>query len=116
SDGMNCDLGLKTNGFEDTVVWNPAAVKARTMRDLGEANWDKFVCVEAGSVAKPVQLEPGQKWQGEQGIRLKLDCDDERLDLRHTTQNGTMIPVCQCDFGSITRLSDKIQPTEQPLE
>jgi len=73
SDGGNCDLVLKTTGFDDAVVWNPAVEKARAMADLGESNWHKFVCVEAGSVAKPIQLEPGKKWEGAQGISLKFN-------------------------------------------
>ena len=39
--------------------------------DLGEENWTKFVCVEAGSVTKPVELKAREKWEGVQGIKQR---------------------------------------------
>jgi glucose-6-phosphate 1-epimerase len=71
-DGGNCDLVLKCTGFQDVVVWNPAAERAKSMADLGEDNYPKFVCVEPGSVAKPVTLQPKSTWQAAQGISLRV--------------------------------------------
>jgi glucose-6-phosphate 1-epimerase len=71
-DGGSCDLLLKCTGFQDVVVWNPAAERAKAMPDLGEDNYPKFVCVEPGSVAKPVTLQPNATWQGAQGISLRV--------------------------------------------
>jgi len=72
NDKGNAEILIKTSGFNDFVVWNPWAEKAKAMADLGEENYRKFVCVEAGSVAEPVPLKAGQTWNGAQGLSLKL--------------------------------------------
>jgi len=72
SDGGNAEFVLKTTGFKDLVVWNPAAEKAKTMADLGEESFTHFVCVEAGSVVKPVTLQAGNTWEGAQGLSIRL--------------------------------------------
>ena len=61
---------VKARGFKDFVVWNPAQAKASEMGDLGGENWDKFVCVEAGSVGEMVKLGKGETWEGSQGISI----------------------------------------------
>ena len=61
---------VKAKGFKDFVVWNPAPEKAKGMADLGEENWDRFICVEAGSVGQEVELEAGKTWEGSQGISI----------------------------------------------
>lgn len=57
---------IRSAGFADTVVWNPAAAKCATMPDLEPDDWRRFVCVEAAAIAKPIQLQPGERWQGRQ--------------------------------------------------
>lgn len=59
---------IRSVGFADTVVWNPAAVKCATMPDLEPDAWRCFVCVEAATIAKPIQLAPGKRWQGSQTL------------------------------------------------
>jgi len=71
-DEADAEWLIKTKGFSDFVVWNPAPEKAKGMGDLGEENWDKFICVEAGSVAKPVNLGPGESWEGSQGLSIVM--------------------------------------------
>lgn len=47
-------------GSASTVVWNPNAVKAAAMADLGEDQWPHFCCVEtANAMPNPVKLAPG---------------------------------------------------------
>lgn len=44
-----------------TVVWNPGPDKVIELTDIEDADWDGFVCVEAGNVGEnAVHLEPGQ--------------------------------------------------------
>ena len=45
----------KTSGFRDAVLWNLGAEKAPTMADLGDGEWRKYVCVEAGAIGEPVR-------------------------------------------------------------
>ena len=59
---------IRKAGFSDTVVWNPAAAKCATMADLEPNDYQRFICVEAATVGAPVQLAPGQCWQGVQTI------------------------------------------------
>jgi glucose-6-phosphate 1-epimerase len=53
-------------GFSDTVVWNPAAEKCASMPDLEPDDYQRFVCIEAATVGKPVELAPGERWEGSQ--------------------------------------------------
>ncbi len=51
----------KTNS-DTTVVWNPWREGAQGMRDLGDAEWTQFLCVEASNIlSSAVNLEPGGK-------------------------------------------------------
>lgn len=46
-------------GWRSTVVWNPGAA----MEDLSDADWPRFVCVEAGALrSNAVSLEPGESY------------------------------------------------------
>jgi len=73
SDGGNADILVKSRGFADIVVWNPAAEKAKGMNDLGQENYQHFVCVETGTVNRAITLQQGQKWDGSQGLSLRLN-------------------------------------------
>ncbi|KAI3631398.1 hypothetical protein MIR68_010888 [Amoeboaphelidium protococcarum] len=48
--------------FNDVVVWNPWADKAKAMSDFDDQEYKRMVCVEVGTVDKPVKLQPGQEW------------------------------------------------------
>ncbi|KAJ3317994.1 hypothetical protein HDU76_000989 [Blyttiomyces sp. JEL0837] len=61
-------VDLKFEKFDDVVVWNPWIEKAKAMADFNDEGYLNMVCVEVGSVAKPVQLGPGESWTGYQVI------------------------------------------------
>lgn len=61
-------LRLESQGFADTVVWNPGASLAAGLADLGEGEHRHFVCVEAAQVLSPVRLQPGAAWEGAQTL------------------------------------------------
>jgi glucose-6-phosphate 1-epimerase len=45
-----------------TVVWNPWREKGSEMRDLGDSEWNQFLCVEACNIlGAAVNLAPGQE-------------------------------------------------------
>jgi glucose-6-phosphate 1-epimerase len=52
--------------FQDTVVWNIHEAGAKKMGDLGDDEWQNYICIEAGAVAQPVTVEAGQSWTGSQ--------------------------------------------------
>jgi glucose-6-phosphate 1-epimerase len=50
----------KTNS-DATVIWNPWMEKAKAMKDLGDEEWQRFVCVESCNLgSSAVTLQPGE--------------------------------------------------------
>ena len=48
------------NGSGSTIVWNPWSQGAATMSDIGEGEWQNFVCVETAAVReRALTLWPG---------------------------------------------------------
>ena len=72
ADDGNAELIIKMTGFKDVVVWNPHVERAKSMPDLGEENYTKFVCVEAASVNEMITVEAGGKWEAAQGLSLRI--------------------------------------------
>lgn len=56
--GVRLDTGdggwvdLRPHGSTQTVVWNPWADKAASTRDLGDEEWERFVCVETAATGE----------------------------------------------------------------
>jgi glucose-6-phosphate 1-epimerase len=55
---------VKKENLPDCVVWNPFSEKAKSMADLGEGEFNTFVCVEAGAIGSPVVVNPTSTWMG----------------------------------------------------
>lgn len=62
------ELRIEQSGFCDTVVWNPGPVKAAQLADLDPGGHQRFLCVEAAVIGRPVQLQPGERWVGTQTL------------------------------------------------
>jgi len=73
SDGSASTIVLRKEGFKDLVMWNIWSDKAKGMADLGEGEWQKYVCVEVGSVKDPVHLDSGKTWTASQTICAVAD-------------------------------------------
>jgi glucose-6-phosphate 1-epimerase len=57
--GWQRRITLAKAGAASTIVWNPWRDKARAMKDLGDDEWRRFLCVETGNAAdNAVRLEP----------------------------------------------------------
>jgi glucose-6-phosphate 1-epimerase len=63
-------MTIKSINFKDVVVWNPWAEKGKSMADLEQDGYKKFVCVEVGTVHENVLLKPKTKWEGGQVLVL----------------------------------------------
>lgn len=63
-------ISIEKHGFPDAVVWNIGESKAPSMKDLGPDEWQRYICVEAGSVAKEMVLQPSGEWTGEQKLSV----------------------------------------------
>lgn len=68
-EGRN-SLQIDQTGFQEVVVWNPGADGAARTADLGPGEHTRFVCVEAAQVVRPVELAPGDTWQGRQVLTV----------------------------------------------
>lgn len=56
-------LRLEQNGFTDAVVWNPGAADAAALADMDNADYLRFVCIEAALI-EPDVLAAGAEWTG----------------------------------------------------
>ena len=64
------ELQIRQQGFPDVVVWNPDAQKCAALADMPPDGYKNMLCVEAACIAQPVQLAPGETWEGKQTLRL----------------------------------------------
>jgi len=63
---------LTKHDLRDVVVWNPWTDKTPSFADLAPDDYRRFLCVEAGSVAQPVVVPPGDRVVGGQILSLSL--------------------------------------------
>lgn len=56
-------LHLQQEGFTEFVVWNPGAEAAAKLADLGDDEWQRFVCIEPARVDQR-PLAAGAAWTG----------------------------------------------------
>ncbi|RJG15675.1 D-hexose-6-phosphate mutarotase [Massilia cavernae] len=56
-------LKLEQEGFPDAVIWNPGAADAAALVDMGDEEYDRFVCIEPATIA-PRTLAPEESWRG----------------------------------------------------
>lgn len=66
-------MTLGQQGFADTVVWNPGAVKAAALSDLKKGGEQAFVCIEAAAIARRPVLAPGASWHAMQRLQVVSD-------------------------------------------
>lgn len=62
-------LQLTTTGFHNWMIWNPGARVARQLRDLPDADWERFVCIEPVIVEPALRLQPQMTFVGTLTIR-----------------------------------------------
>ena len=60
------DLRISSQGFPDTVVWNPGPERCAALKDMLPDGFRNFVCVEAAAAAQAIVLAPGQSWRSAQ--------------------------------------------------
>ena len=60
--GLRRRIHLEKTNSSTTVVWNPWQKGAAKMPDLGEGEWERFLCIEASNImGSKVTLAPGQE-------------------------------------------------------
>ncbi len=64
-------ISVATENSLTTVVWNPWIDKARSLADLGDAEWMQMACIETSNVSDfSVQLAPGEQHKMQAIVRL----------------------------------------------
>jgi glucose-6-phosphate 1-epimerase len=61
---------IRQQGFDDAVVWNPGPERCARLADMPPDGWSEMLCVEAASIGRPVELQPGESWVGRQSLEL----------------------------------------------
>ncbi|MDN3919618.1 D-hexose-6-phosphate mutarotase [Roseateles violae] len=69
-DGSERRLLIRQQGFEDAVVWNPGADKCAALADMPADGFRQMLCVEAATIMRPIELQPGESWAGMQILTL----------------------------------------------
>jgi glucose-6-phosphate 1-epimerase len=68
----NRRLVITKQGSQSSVVWNPWIAKAEALADLGDAEWQAFVCVEqVNAKHNAIRLEPGTQHRMEAEFRVE---------------------------------------------
>jgi D-hexose-6-phosphate mutarotase len=49
-------ISIQVDGFRSLVVWNPWIAKAKALKDFGDDEWTRMVCLEPANVADDVVL------------------------------------------------------------
>jgi glucose-6-phosphate 1-epimerase len=65
------NLNIASEGFMDTVIWNPWAEKCNSLSDMHPSDYQYMVCIEAAATQKPILLDPQKIWTGSQTISIK---------------------------------------------
>ena len=70
--GLNRKIRVEKSGSSSTVVWNPWTQKARKMKDLGDQDYVKFICVETTNAGKDlITPAPGEQHKLELNITVQ---------------------------------------------
>lgn len=69
---LSRDLHISSEGATSSVVWNPWADKAAGLPDMGDHEWRRMVCVEAGVIGDGrIGLNPGEQHTLQQRISVE---------------------------------------------
>lgn len=61
----------KSQGFRDAVLWNLGEANAPSMSDLGQGEWRKYVCIEAGAIGTPLDVAAGEAFRASQTFAIE---------------------------------------------
>lgn len=64
-------IAIKSEKATAMVVWNPWTEKCKSIPDLEDKDYKRFVCVEAANFPEPVLIEPGQQFTLDMEIEVR---------------------------------------------
>jgi D-hexose-6-phosphate mutarotase len=65
-------------GFPDAVTWNIGEAKAPSLKDLTPGEWQRYVCLEAGLIGKPMEVPPNASFAAGQTFVAGVDAPKEK--------------------------------------
>ena len=96
-------LVVTTEGASNLVVWNPWEAKAEEVPDIGDDDWERFVCIEgANAFENAVVLDPGSRTPRPTAWRWSR-CERRVLRARSPQRGRGVLPAS--DRGSTHRLT-----------
>ena len=66
----NVVLEFHQKGFHEWMIWNPGQTLAKSIPDLPNKDWEKFICIEPVIASRPKLLEPGAIFKGTLNIDI----------------------------------------------
>jgi glucose-6-phosphate 1-epimerase len=63
-------IKVSSEGFRDTVIWNPWVEKGAKLMDMLPLDYRQMVCIEAAAVQNPISLAPQKSWTGSQTLAI----------------------------------------------
>lgn len=67
NNGYN-NLVIKTKGFESWMIWNPGKDLSKSINDLPDDDWNKFICIEPIIKKNAMLLKPNETFKGELAV------------------------------------------------
>lgn len=64
------NLVIKSKGFESWMIWNPGMDMAKSINDLPDDDWNKFICIEPIIKNNAILLKPNEIFKGELVVEL----------------------------------------------
>lgn len=61
---------IESQGFADTVIWNPWSEGASALVDMADDEYQQMLCIESANVQTATRLQAGETWQGLQKITI----------------------------------------------
>jgi glucose-6-phosphate 1-epimerase len=69
----NVVLEIHQKGFDEWMIWNPGQTLAKSIPDLPNKDWEKFISIEPVIASRPKLLEPGAIFNGSLKINLIIN-------------------------------------------
>ena len=61
---------IESQGFADTVIWNPWRAGACRLVDMADDEYQQMLCIESANVQTPTCLQAGETWHGVQTMSV----------------------------------------------
>lgn len=64
-------LVIASEGFTDSVLWNPWIDKSCNLKDFPDDGYRSMVCIESGVITLPIKIQPKEQWVAVQILSIE---------------------------------------------